>query len=795
MGKKQITTSLQIAGLAILYFSFARFGLHFASYHQAITFIWPPTGIAIVAIWFMGNRVWPGIFLGAMLVNMTTGLTFPFVLFAAIGNTAEAIVATYLLRRQAVFTIANGRIHFNFPWFIISISLGAAISATMGLTGLLAANGASEIPTIQLWLVWWLGNFMGAAIIVPFCLVWRTKWPTHWQRRDWLTLTFMLLLSILLSLFIFSGYLPVMAQIIVIGYLIIPLSLYIAYRYQFYGATLAMLCLSLMALLGAIPNNNPIYGFTINQLVFITLYLNVTNLLILVTATLVERREELEASLQISRYAIHNAQDIMFRLAPKGHILDVNEATCTILGYTREELIGQPIQKIDPTYRTESWEIIRQGHQLVFTTAFQAKNQIPVPMELSVSYLSYQGQEFAFASARNIAKRAATENALRESEEKYRMLVESSLMGIFIIDDGRFSFVNSTMTQFTGYSTAELLAMDTKQVQQLIHPDDLETIIQHFTDTLEQESDVRTHKFRILHRHNEPRWVEIQFSFVQLHAETVIPSIVCVCVDITERMQAEEALRHTQKTESLGVLAGGIAHDFNNLLVAMIGQTSLALAKMDADAPARRHVEKSLLAAERAANLTKQLLAYSGRGQFELANIHLNALIEENIHLFEMARPAHVQLILQLSPVPLCIEGDTGQIQQVIMNLLINGYEAIGAKPGQMVIHTEKVVLEESDEALQKSLGARMKPGAYALLSIHDSGVGMLPETAVRIFDPFFSTKFTGRGLGLAAVLGIIRSMNGGIIVESAIEQGTTFHLYFPLSTESCVGESMMHHA
>jgi nitrogen-specific signal transduction histidine kinase/CheY-like chemotaxis protein len=260
-----------------------------------------------------------------------------------------------------------------------------------------------------------------------------------------------------------------------------------------------------------------------------------------------------------------------------------------------------------------------------------------------------------------------------------------------------------------------------------------------------------------------------------------------VTIDITDRVRAEEALRQAQKTESLGVLAGGIAHDFNNLLVAMLGQASLALAQLPPESPARAPIEKAVKAAERGADLARQMLAYSGRGQFERRPIHLNTLIHENLHLFEVAVPKNVQLRMDLAEALPPIEGDIGQMQQVVMNLIINAAEAIGERPGTVRMITGMEDVRAGDDRLWRYTNKPLAPGRYVTLEVRDNGSGMDAETLSKIFDPFFTTKFTGRGLGLAAVLGIVRGHKGGLLVDSAPGHGTTFKLYFPADSAELI--------
>ena len=239
-------------------------------------------------------------------------------------------------------------------------------------------------------------------------------------------------------------------------------------------------------------------------------------------------------------------------------------------------------------------------------------------------------------------------------------------------------------------------------------------------------------------------------------------------------------MKQAQKLESLGLLAGGIAHDFNNLLVAMLGQNSLALVKLEERHPAREHVIKAVTAAEQAANLTKQMLAYSGRGSFTIIPLNVNALIQQNINLFEVSLPKNTRLKLNLAETLPLIEADHAQIQQIIMNLIINAGHAIGSKPGQIIITTQVQNLTTERREFWAITGDPLVPGQYVSIQIEDDGIGMSQETIEHIFDPFFTTKEHGSGLGLAAVVGIIRGHKGGIHVYSEPGHGTVFHLLFP---------------
>src|ERR1051326_5932016 len=272
-----------------------------------------------------------------------------------------------------------------------------------------------------------------------------------------------------------------------------------------------------------------------------------------------------------------------------------------------------------------------------------------------------------------------------------------------------------------------------------------------------------------------------------LHSEGERQAIQLNMRDISERIKFEIELRETQKLESLGLLAGGIAHDFNNLLTGILGNASLALSDTSPDQPIRFQLRQIVDAAERASFLTRQMLAYAGRGRFVTADIDLGDLVREISGLVRTSISKAVDLKLEAaSDLPL-IEADPAQIQQLIMNLVINGAEAIGEnQAGTVTVRTSRRDVSPSEAGtLFKSQPAGH--GSYVQLEVIDTGAGMDEATKARIFDPFFTTKFMGRGLGLAAVQGIVRVHRGAIFVHSAPGRGTTFRILLPVSGRNAI--------
>ncbi len=246
-----------------------------------------------------------------------------------------------------------------------------------------------------------------------------------------------------------------------------------------------------------------------------------------------------------------------------------------------------------------------------------------------------------------------------------------------------------------------------------------------------------------------------------------------------ERQQLEAQVLQSQKLESLGLLAGGIAHDFNNILTGVLGYLDLARMELPANSSARELMEEAVKSTHRAADLTKQMLAYSGKGRFFIQPLNLSTVVKESGPLLEISISKKVSLHYNLAPhLPMC-EADQTQLGQVLMNLVINASEAMDNQTGAIQITTGS--MHCSREYLREAfLDETLPAGNYVYLEVTDTGSGMPEETKAKIFDPFFTTKFTGRGLGLAAVLGIVRGHKGAIKVVSEVGKGTTFRVLFP---------------
>ena len=379
----------------------------------------------------------------------------------------------------------------------------------------------------------------------------------------------------------------------------------------------------------------------------------------------------------------------------------------------------------------------------------------------------------------DITERRRSEEALRQSEEHFRALFSQAVIGIAETDlAGRFVLVNQQYCDMLGYTQDELLAL---RIHDVTQPDDLPHILQLFNEAMRagKAAPIETRHVR---KDGTLVWARSTASLVR-GPDGRTASMVAISQDITEARRLEEQVRHAQKLEGLGVLAGSIAHDFNNLLVGMLGNASVALHDLPADSPAAAAVRDIEATARQAAELTRQLLDYSGRGRFVVQPVDLSDLVAEMRPLLATLTAKTATLQFDLAPGLPYIEADAPQVRQVVVNLVTNASDALEGAQGLITVRTVTV---DADRRMLESgyLRTNLPEGRYVALVVSDSGVGMAPETLARLFDPFFTTKATGHGLGLSATLGIIRGHRGSVKVESTPGRGTSFTILFPVAAE-----------
>lgn len=384
---------------------------------------------------------------------------------------------------------------------------------------------------------------------------------------------------------------------------------------------------------------------------------------------------------------------------------------------------------------------------------------------------------------RDVTDRRRAEMAMRESEERYRSLVESSPDPVFVHDGMEVMYANPAAAQMLGFaSPGQLTGLGAFDVLGGPSKDEW---LDRVSRVLAGETLRVSERCFIVYAGSEAE-LDLALSPATVAGK---PCVQVLIRDVTEsrrgerqRLELERKILEAQKLESLGVLAGGVAHDFNNLLVAIMGNAGLAQMELHTNPVAVAGYLKDVeTAAMRAADLARQMLAYSGKGNFVLELIDLSVLVTEMMSLLGASMPRKVSLEYDLPAGLPKVHGDATQIRQVVMNLAINGAEAIGDSAGKVQVKAGRFTATQ-DHLAGMFPGGDAQPGDFVYLDVIDNGAGMDQTTLSRIFEPFFSTKFTGRGLGLAAVLGIVRTHGGALSVQSAPGHGTTFRMLLPVT-------------
>jgi len=373
----------------------------------------------------------------------------------------------------------------------------------------------------------------------------------------------------------------------------------------------------------------------------------------------------------------------------------------------------------------------------------------------------------------DVTEQRGAELALRDSEAKYRLIVETAHEGIWMIDaEARTTFVNQRMAEMLGYASAEEMMGGG-----LTDFMDDAASVDAATNLGRRRKGLReVHDFRFRCKNGADLWTTLSTSPVY-DTQGGYAGALAMVMDMTERKRLEEQLRQVQKMEAIGQLSGGVAHDFNNLLTVIKGQISLLQLAGPRDPETDQSLEDISLAADRAANLTRQLLAFSRRQVLQLRDLNINGVVEGMGSMVRRIVGEDVAVELACAPMPLGVQADTGMMEQVILNLVVNARDAM-PKGGRLRIETARVEID--GETARKRPEARA--GSFVRLTVADTGTGIAPETLPKIFEPFFTTKEFGKGtgLGLATVYGIVQQHRGWISVESEMGSGTRFHVHVP---------------
>jgi two-component system, cell cycle sensor histidine kinase and response regulator CckA len=501
------------------------------------------------------------------------------------------------------------------------------------------------------------------------------------------------------------------------------------------------------------------------------------------------RIEGLEAESKEAQDALQREKETLLTILenyPTGVLLSdaagkfqyVNPEFTRITGYTLQDVpSGRDwLQKAypDPAYRKKviaTWKhdmLSGAGRSMDREFTITRSDGNTRDIDLRTTFM----KSFTITVLRDITKRKLAEKALQESEAKYRNVVEDSLVGFYIIQDGFFRFVNKRFCEIFGYTHEEIV--DILRSRDITHPDDVELTEGLLQKRIDGEIKNIEYYFRGVKKDGKVITVRVLGSMILYRGQ---PAASGSIIDITREKDLETKLRQAQKMEAIGTLAGGIAHDFNNILTVITGYSTLLQMEITEGDHLRTHADHILSASMKAAQLTRSLLTFSRQQPMVLSPLHINSVVREMEKLLKRLITEDITLNIVLAPKDIIVMADVTQIEQILFNLAANARDAM-PHGGSLIIETMGIALEQ-DFIDAHGFG---KPGQYALISVSDTGIGMDNMTQSLVFDPFFTTKEVGKGtgLGLSTVYGIVKEHSGYISVYSEPHNGTTFHIYLP---------------
>ncbi len=497
-----------------------------------------------------------------------------------------------------------------------------------------------------------------------------------------------------------------------------------------------------------------------------------------------------------SRYKelLGNVDDAVYLIDINGGIVEANEATYTRLGYSETPFSGLSIKDLFPAEEATSFidqlappTDTHQRTKKIIDTYHIRRDGSRFPVEISSRSILYRGRPSLLHVARDLTQRETTENALRESEQRYRMVVENSHSGVLILGpDFQILYGNNELQNILGYHSEELQDLPVQAILNGEVPAFLKIEFWQ-PETPAEYQPAYEHDLR--RKDGDIRRCKTRATVIESNAGDA--NLLLQILDITEAIEAEKQkkmleaqLFQAQKMQAIGRLAGGVAHDFNNLLMAIQGRLSLMRLNSEANSSHTDYIDEIQKSIKSAANLTKQLLGFARGGKYQAKTTNLNDLIEKTIHMF-LRTHTGIKVSARYQESAWFVEVDHSQLDQVLLNIFLNAAHAM-PNGGDVAVQTKNCTLGR-----REGIKYGLPPGDYVSLSVTDTGTGMDPDVKERVFEPFFTTKpmGLGTGLGLASAYGIIKNHKGSIHVESKKGKGSTIHIHLPASTGNTLPE------
>lgn len=804
MSRRSSSTAGEIALLALAYFVAAKFGLSLAYLNVSASAVWPPTGIALATLLMRGNRLWPGVFFGAFLANLTTAGTLLTSLAIATGNTLEAVVGTWLVTRLAGGTKAFESVQ-SILAFVGCAILSTAISASIGIVSLGVGGLAATEKLGAIWLTWWMGDLVSDLTVAPLLLIWFEKGFRKFDRHDLLELAFVAAIVLIVGEIVFNE----RSKPYPLTFLALPPLIWAAYRFRQRGAVTANFLMSLIAIEGTIHDTGPFTSANKNEsLLLLEAFMGTIGLTGLCLAALVAESKVARESCAQLAAIVESSQEAIIGKTLDGIVNSWNHGAERLYGYTAAEMISKSISTIIPPQhqhelleinakltrgeRIEPFETVRlrkDGKRLhVLLTISPIKNNAGIVIGASAATLDITEKKRAEEQA---GERLREEAALRASEARFHELAEAAPLIIYTAKpDGIIDYANQRWYEYTGLTEEQSLSLD--GFLTAVHPDDLATIIEKRAQSLRTGWTLQT-EFRLRGKSGDYNWFLSQATAIK-SSQGKLLRWVGTCTDINDRKRAADDLqqiaieleaavskRTAELEESVKFLENFlyvIGHHLRAPLRAMDGFTKVLLedyAKYFDDA-GKENAQRIVTAAGRMHQLINALL-YFGRlshEEFPCQGINVGARVNHVLHDFAEEIQKKGAEVTVHRPLPE-IWANPVAVDQILKNLIGNALKFVSPTRRPCV----EIWATETESSVR--------------LFIKDNGIGIQPAHQTRIFDLFEKLSdletYPGIGVGLAIVRKTAERMNGSVGVESEPGIGSTFWVELPAPFERATAE------
>jgi len=790
MQSRAFSGLLVIGLLTLVYFIAGKFGLMLASLHASASPVWPAAGIALAALLVLGYRAWPAIIVGAFLVNVTTAGNVATSLAIASGNTLEAVCGAWLVNR-----FAGGTTAFDRPQGVVKFALAAVVSTIIspvfGVTSLALGGFADWANFGAIWLTWWLGDTTGDLLIAPLIILWSIPSKWRWNRRDAVEVGILLLLLFVLSEAVFCGWLTISARNYPIAFISLPIVIWMAFRFTQRETATGVFILSAIAIWGTMHGFGPFVGETENQsllgLQSWTAVLTITAMALSAGMAERGRAEEALRESEANMSLAANAANLGLWVwnVPGGDERWVTEKWRQLFGFADSEPVtfDRFLEVVHPGDSERVKQVVQ--HMLEHGGEYEIDYRITRP-DGSIGWIASHGSVeleergkpvLVRGVSRDVTKRKVAEEELRESEARFRTVADAAPVMIWMSSPDKLcTFFNKGWLEFTGRAIDQELGSGWAEG---VHANDLDQCLEVYGTSFDARQPF-TMEYRLRRNDGEYRWV-LDSGIPRFGSDGTFLGYIGSCFDITERRQSEldhqlqnMELARVGRVALMGELAASLAHEVNNPIGAMVTNAN-AGQRMIAGGNVENEELSDLLAdivadGHRAREVIEGIRNMVRKEKTTRALVRVDEIIRDLLRIVKAdALTRKVALTTEIDSKAGSVMADRVQLLQVLLNLTLNAFEAMS------VIRSN---------ARHLVIRADRNGEGEVLLRVRDSGPGFPSGIVDQLFEPFFSTKVGGTGMGLAIARSIIEAHGGTLSGENCDDGGACFTVRLPEAKE-----------